>query len=80
MGFLTFVTYYLSVPLLEPWLDWLGWPFGVVVVVAIILGQTWLVRHAGQSHNHAREDLVDGIVTRQIGGSRSETCTSRVLA
>jgi hypothetical protein len=60
VGFLTFVTYYLNVPLLEPWQDWLAWSFGVVVVVVIILGQTWLVRHAGRSHNHAREDLVDG--------------------
>jgi hypothetical protein len=48
------------VPLFQPWQDWLGWSFAVVVVVVIILGQTWLVRHAGKSHNHAREDLVDG--------------------
>jgi hypothetical protein len=60
VGFLTFVTYYLNVPLFEPWQDWLGWSFAVVVVVVIILGQTWLVRHAGKSHNHAREDRVDG--------------------
>ena len=60
MGFLTFVTYYLNVPLFEPWQDWLGWSFAVVVVVVIILGQTWLVRHAGKSHNHAREAHADG--------------------
>ena len=48
MGFLTFVTYYLNVPLFEPWQDWLGWSFAAMVVVVIILGQTWLVRHAGQ--------------------------------
>jgi hypothetical protein len=60
VGFLTFVTYYINVPLFEPWQDWLGWSFAVVVVVVIILGQTWLVRHAGKSHNHAREDRVDG--------------------
>ena len=60
VGFLTFVTYYLNVPLFEPWQDWLGWSFAVVVVVVIILGQTWLVRHAGKSHNHAREDRVHG--------------------
>jgi len=59
-GFLTFVTYYLNVPLLEPWQDWLGWSFAVVVVVVIILGQTWLVRHAGESHNLAREIYVNG--------------------
>jgi len=60
LGFLTFLAYYLNVPILEPWQDWLGWSFAVVVVVVIILGQTWLVRHAGRSHNHAREDLVEG--------------------
>ena len=60
MGFLTFVTYYLNVPLLEPWQDWLGWSFAATVVVVIILGQTWLVRHAARSHNHAREVHVNG--------------------
>ena len=60
VGFLTFITYYLNVPLLEPWQDWLGWSFAVVVVLVIILGQTWLVRHAAKSHNHAREDYANG--------------------
>jgi hypothetical protein len=58
-GFLTFIDYYLNVPLLEPWQDWLGWSFAVTVVVVIILGQTWLVRHAARSHNHAREAAAD---------------------
>ncbi len=58
-GFLAFMTYFLNVPLLEPWLDWLGWSFGLTVVVVIIQGQTWLVRHAAQSHNHAREAHAD---------------------
>ena len=60
VGFLTFVTYYLNVPLLQPWQDWLGWSFAVTVVVVIIVGQTWLVRHAARSHNHAREARADG--------------------
>ena len=60
IGFFTFLTYFLNVQLFKPWLDWLGWSFAVVIVVVIILGQTWLVRHAGKSHNHAREDKVDG--------------------
>jgi hypothetical protein len=60
VGFLTFITYYLNVPLLQPWQDWLGWSFAVVVVLVIILGQTWLVRHAAKSHNHAREDYASG--------------------
>jgi hypothetical protein len=59
-GFLTFIAYYLNVPLLQPWQDWLGWSFGLTVVVVIIVGQTWLVRHAGRSHNHAREAHADG--------------------
>ena len=59
-GFLTFIAYYLNVPLLQPWQDWLGWSFAVTVVAVIILGQTWLVRHAARSHNHAREAHADG--------------------
>jgi hypothetical protein len=61
VGFLTFVTYYLNVSLFEPWQDWLGWSFAAVVVVVIILGQTTLVRHAGNSHNHAREIYRNGL-------------------
>jgi len=60
VGFLTFITYYLNVPLLEPWLDWLGWSFAVTVVVAIILGQSWLVRQSAENQNHAREARADG--------------------
>jgi hypothetical protein len=60
LGFLTFVTYYLNVPIFQPWQDWLGWSFAATVVLVIILGQTWLVRHAGRSHNHAREAHADG--------------------
>jgi hypothetical protein len=59
LGFLTFVTYYLNVPIFQPWQDWLGWSFAATVVLVIILGQTWLVRHAGRSHNHAREAFAD---------------------
>ena len=55
LGFLTFITYYLNVPVLEPWQDWLGWSFGATAVLVITVGQTWLVRHAARSHNHARE-------------------------
>ena len=59
-GFLTFVAYYLDVPLLQPWLGWLGWSFAATVVVVIIVGQTWLVRHAARSHNYAREARAAG--------------------
>jgi hypothetical protein len=59
-GFFTFISYYLNVPLLEPWQDWFGWSFGVSVVVVIIIGQTILVRHAAKDHNHAREANANG--------------------
>jgi hypothetical protein len=77
VGFLTFVTYYLNVPLFEPWQDWLGWSFAVVVVVVIILGQTWLVRHAARSHNHAREIYFNG---HRIEGEREFTTRNRYIA
>jgi hypothetical protein len=77
VGFLTFVTYYLNVPLFEPWQDWLGWSFAVVVVVVIIVGQTWLVRHAGKSHNHAREIYLNGF---RIEGELEFTTRNRYLA
>ena len=54
-GFLTFVTYYLNIPLLQPWQDWLGWSFAATVVTVIITGQTWMVGCAATSHNQARE-------------------------
>jgi hypothetical protein len=60
VGFLTFLTYYLNVPLLQPWQDWLGWSFGATVVVVIIVGQTLLARHAARDHNHAREARANG--------------------
>jgi hypothetical protein len=60
VGFLAFVAYFLNVPLLQPWQDWLGWTFAMTVVVFVILGQTWLVNHAATSHNHAREARADG--------------------
>ena len=70
--------YYLNVPLLEPWQDWLGWSFAATVVVVIILGQTWLVRHAARSHNHAREAYADGQPPRGgTRGSRGATGTSQ---
>lgn len=69
-GFLTFVTFYLNVNLLQPWQDWLAWSFAATVVTVIILGQTWLVRHAAQSHNYAREAHADGHRGEAEQGSR----------
>jgi hypothetical protein len=60
LGFLAFLTYYLNVPILKPWLDWMGWSFSLILVIYIILGQTWLVDHAARAHNHAREAQADG--------------------
>jgi len=77
VGFLTFVTYYLNVPLWEPWQDWLGWSFAAVVVVVIILGQTWLVRHAGKSHNLAREIYIND---HRIEGEREFKIRNRYIA
>jgi hypothetical protein len=60
LGFLAFLTYYLNVPILTPWQDWMGWSFSLILVLYIILGQTWLVDHAARAHNHAREAQAEG--------------------
>jgi hypothetical protein len=60
LGFLAFISYYLNVPVFQPWEDWLGWTFAMTVVVFIILGQSWLVHHAARSHNRGREAKADG--------------------
>lgn len=60
LGFLAFLTYYLNVPIVSPWRDWMGWTFSLILVVYIMLGQTWLVDHAARAHNHAREAQADG--------------------
>jgi hypothetical protein len=60
LGFLAFLTYYLNVPIVSPWRDWMGWTFALILVVYIMLGQTWLVDHAARAHNHAREAQADG--------------------
>ncbi|TCC56522.1 hypothetical protein E0H73_33135 [Kribbella pittospori] len=60
LGFLAFLTYYLNVPIVSPWRDWMGWTFSLILVVYIMLGQTWLVDHAARAHNHAREVQADG--------------------
>jgi hypothetical protein len=58
-GFLVFIAYYLNLPLLDPRGDWLGWSTAATVVAVIILGQTWMVRHAARSHNHIRQALAN---------------------
>jgi hypothetical protein len=60
LGFLAFLTYYLNVPIVTPWRDWMGWTFALILVVYVMLGQTWLVDHAARAHNHAREAQADG--------------------
>jgi hypothetical protein len=60
LGFLAFLTYYLNVPIVSPWQDWMGWTFSLILTVYIMLGQTWLVDHAARAHNHAREAQADG--------------------
>src|SRR5262245_42390466 len=60
IGTLTFLTYYLNVPILAPLQDPMGWTFAVVLVLYVIVGQTWLVDHAARAHNHFREEYAKG--------------------
>lgn len=60
LGFLAFLMYYLNVPILAPWEDWMGWSFALILVVYIILGQTSLVERAAVAHNHSREESAKG--------------------
>lgn len=76
LGFLAFMTYYLNVPLLRPWLDLLGWTLAVTIVAFSILGQTWLVHHAATDHNRGREVYVDG---HRPEGERAYTHRNRFL-
>lgn len=76
VGFLAFVTNYVNVPLLRPWEDFLGWSFAMIVVVGVLLGQTWLIRHAGQSHNQAREASADNNRHAAEAGYRKRIGTS----
>lgn len=69
-GFLAFVGYFMNVPLIQPWEDWLGWTFSMTVVVVIILGQAKLVERAAESHNHAREEKAEGNRHEAEAGAR----------
>jgi hypothetical protein len=60
LGLLGFVAYFLNVPLLSPWEDWLGFTLGVTIVVVLIYSQTRLVHGGGEKHNAAREAAADG--------------------
>lgn len=54
-GFFVFAAYFLNVPIIQPWLDWLGWTFAVGLVVGLCLILACSVHFAALSHNHARE-------------------------
>jgi hypothetical protein len=58
-GLLGFIAFFLNVPLLRPWEDWLGFTLAVAIVFFTILGQSRLVHHAAEDHNHAREAVAD---------------------
>lgn len=58
-GFFAFAAYFLNVPILEPWLDWMGWSFAVVLVAGICLVLAWSIHHAADAHNHAREQKAE---------------------
>jgi hypothetical protein len=60
LGLLGFIAYFLDVPLLRPWEDWLGFSLGLTIVAAVIYGQTHLVHGGGEKHNAAREASADG--------------------
>lgn len=59
LGFFVFAAYFLNVPILQPWLDWMGWTFAVVLVVGICLILAWSIHHAAEAHNHAREQKAE---------------------
>lgn len=54
-GLLGFLAFFMNVPLLRPWDDWLGFTLAVAIVVVTIMGQSRMVHHAAENHNHARE-------------------------
>ncbi|MBJ7353931.1 MAG: hypothetical protein JHC98_03825 [Thermoleophilaceae bacterium] len=58
-GFFVFAAYFLNVPILQPWLDWMGWTFAVVLVVGICMILAWSIHHAAEAHNHAREQKAE---------------------
>lgn len=58
-GFFVFAAYFLNVPILQPWLDWMGWTFAVVLVVGICLILAWSIHHSAEAHNHAREQKAE---------------------
>lgn len=60
VGFLFFVTYFLNVPLLQPWKDIGASTLAVSIVVVTILGQSALVHHGATNHNHGREAFAEG--------------------
>lgn len=59
IGFLWFCAVWLNVPILQPWLDFGAWTLSVALVASTILGQSWLVHHAGRNHNHGREAFAE---------------------
>ncbi|QHF22869.1 hypothetical protein GTU73_01845 [Rathayibacter sp. VKM Ac-2804] len=60
VGLAAFMAFFLNVPLMQPWVDPLGWTFAMAVVVVVILGQTYTVHGSARAHNHAREDEAEG--------------------
>jgi hypothetical protein len=60
LGFFVFAAFFLDVPVLTPWVDWMGWTFAVVLVVGICLILAWSVHYAAVAHNHMREAAAEG--------------------
>lgn len=59
VGFSFFAAYFLNVPILRPWDDWLGWTFAIVLVVGICLILNWSVHYAAEAHNAFREQMAE---------------------
>lgn len=58
-GLLAFVVYFLDVPVLEPWRDWLGFSLAITIVAVLTWGQFRTSHEAGERHNQAREARAD---------------------
>ena len=78
-GFFVFAAYFLNVPILQPWQDWMGWTFAVVLVVGICLILTWAIHHAADAHNHGREQKAER-QTHEAEASRRNRLVYGIIA
>lgn len=60
VAFFAFITYYLNVNLLNPFVDPVAWGTAVIIVLMVIFGQRVFVHQAAREHNNAREQKAEG--------------------